>query len=107
MTSALIAEIQENEEIKRGLFPPPGGNASTAKGGGKTKKDHHLALAKALFGTDKTGHYIPAFTAALNDKKEEKKWANKIKNRLAKYVFRCILFRRTTGTPKKAPGTEI
>ena len=92
LTWSLISAINEHEEIKRGLFPPPGSTASTAKGGGKTKLDHQLALAKELFGYPESPHF-ESFSAAVGNRSEEKKWCHKIKNRLSKYVpFQLVDF---------------
>ena len=64
LTWALIGAITDNDDIQHGLFPPPGKNASTAKGGGKSKKDWHWEICKAIF----TSHniYSNAFAQATN-----------------------------------------
>ena len=49
LSDALIAVISKNSFIKQGLFPSPGANALTAKGGGKAKTKFHWLLCKALF----------------------------------------------------------
>jgi hypothetical protein len=46
----MINVIQEDEEIRLGLFPPPGANASTTKGGGKVAIDYHMKFCDILFG---------------------------------------------------------
>ncbi|KAF8166475.1 hypothetical protein K438DRAFT_2025152 [Mycena galopus ATCC 62051] len=58
----LIARIIENAAIKRALFPPPGPNASTAKGSGKTKSSAALDTVSTT--------------------KDQTAWGNKIKNHL-------------------------
>ena len=85
LTWSLIAAIEENITIKRGLYPPPGGNPSTANGGGKAKTDHYAELAKLLFTHhEKSG---AAFAPALADVKLMAQWGTKIKNRVKQYVI--------------------
>ncbi|KAH8115354.1 hypothetical protein DFH11DRAFT_1877111 [Phellopilus nigrolimitatus] len=79
-TWTLIAAILENELIKKGLFPPPGANASTKNGGGKVKTDFHFMLAHEVFGAEGCV-YADAFLRAKT-KKEKDVWARKIKNRM-------------------------
>jgi hypothetical protein len=79
LTQDLIARIIENAIIKRALFPPPGPNASTAKGGGKTKSSAYWQLCLLLLGDN------PKYKAALDavsTTKDQTAWGNKIKNRL-------------------------
>ncbi|KAJ7734192.1 hypothetical protein DFH07DRAFT_967741 [Mycena maculata] len=79
LTQALITCIMEDRDIKRALYPPPGPNASTAKGGGKTKTSSHWQLCLNLLGED------PKYKEALamvTTAKERLAYANKIKNRL-------------------------
>ncbi|KAF8233281.1 hypothetical protein L208DRAFT_1061091, partial [Tricholoma matsutake] len=45
----LIAAIEEDDEIKQGLFPPPGANKSLAKGGSKPKTKYQWELARKVF----------------------------------------------------------
>ncbi|KAJ7473230.1 hypothetical protein FB451DRAFT_1248800 [Mycena latifolia] len=52
MSESLITRIMEDKDIKRALYPPVGPNASTSKGGGKTKVSSHWQLAKNLLGDD-------------------------------------------------------
>ncbi|KAF9061475.1 hypothetical protein BDP27DRAFT_1235158, partial [Rhodocollybia butyracea] len=49
----LLACIIENESIKSGLFPGPGANISSSKGGGLTKTKNQFRLCKAMFGDEK------------------------------------------------------
>ncbi|KAJ7128002.1 hypothetical protein C8R44DRAFT_554394, partial [Mycena epipterygia] len=51
-SEALVARIYEDRDIKRALYPPPGPNASTAKGGGKTKVAAQWQLCCNLLGED-------------------------------------------------------
>ncbi|KAF8191114.1 hypothetical protein K438DRAFT_1591553, partial [Mycena galopus ATCC 62051] len=81
----LIAYIFQDALIKQALFPSPGPNASTKKGGGKKKVDAHWELAKLLL--EENPACEPAITVAAVDPKTRLIWANKIKNRLASYVF--------------------
>jgi hypothetical protein len=41
--------LQEDEAIRQGLFPVPGGNASVPQGGSKLKTDYQRKLAQKLF----------------------------------------------------------
>lgn len=87
MTWKLHTAITDNESIKRGLFPPPGANASTKDGGGKNKGDHYMAIAKELFG-QKESPYKAAFDVAMASslKAEKEVWSTKVKNKINKWV---------------------
>ena len=45
----LLSEVEDNREIRQGLYPGTGANASTANGGGKPKTDFYWKLALHLF----------------------------------------------------------
>lgn len=47
----MIACITEDENIKNGLYPGPGANVSTAKGG-LPKTEHQFKLFTMVFGDD-------------------------------------------------------
>jgi hypothetical protein len=79
LSERLLTCISENKAIKRALFPPVGPNASTAKGGGKTKVAAQWLLGVKLFGEDPK--YKDTIAAATTPK-EQLAWANKVKNRL-------------------------
>ncbi|KLO08241.1 hypothetical protein SCHPADRAFT_944633 [Schizopora paradoxa] len=81
LTWKLYTAIIENEDIKRGLFPPPGSNASTKDGGGKAKIEFQAMLAGEVFGGENCEHKA-AFEAAKT-KAEKEAWVTKIKNKLA------------------------
>ncbi len=78
LTWSLITHISKNVHIKRGLYPPPGQNPSTASGGGKLKSDFHSELARALF--DGHNRYGEEFSQANSVPAKLAKWAGKIKN---------------------------
>ncbi|KAJ7192712.1 hypothetical protein GGX14DRAFT_406094 [Mycena pura] len=80
LSQELLTQILENGDIKRVLFPPPGSNASTAKGGGKTKTASHWKLCLMVFGD--SPKYKAALKAAAKVPKDRIAYANKIKNRL-------------------------
>ncbi|KAH7903678.1 hypothetical protein BJ138DRAFT_1120145 [Hygrophoropsis aurantiaca] len=80
LTWKLINAIAENKDISQGLFPPPGANVSTKKGGGLRKTEHHWELCKILFSEH--SDYKSAFEVAASDKGLKKGWQTKIKNRL-------------------------
>lgn len=82
---ALLGHIHDDNDIKQGLFPSPGGNVSTAKGGGKLKIYWHWKLAILTFGS------IPVYGQSIEQatkgnpktvKALRAAWTNKIKNRL-------------------------
>lgn len=79
LTWQLINCITEDPIIRQGLFPGPGANVSTTKGGGLSKAHHHKELAARIFGDHPV--YGPAFAQALTPK-EKVVWANRIKNRI-------------------------
>ncbi|KIK51092.1 hypothetical protein GYMLUDRAFT_65011 [Collybiopsis luxurians FD-317 M1] len=84
----MLAHITENETIKSGLFPGPGANVSTVKGGGPPKTKHQFKLFELTFGNqlkwqdeleiarDKSG--------GREASKVCKSLGSKIKNRLSK-----------------------
>jgi hypothetical protein len=93
----LVNAITEDVNIKNGLFPPPGSNASTQNGGGKKKIEWCWKLAEILFKDDPT--YRNNFSEVIEANQPQNKvskagksratklrneWAEKIKNRLAK-----------------------
>ncbi|KAJ7775996.1 hypothetical protein DFH07DRAFT_696726, partial [Mycena maculata] len=97
LSEGLIACIMESADIKRALYPPPGPNTSTAKGGGQTKVGAQWQLCLNLLGED------PNFKEALEaciTTKEQTAYANKIKNRLrtmAKMTRKYIVEMGQTG----------
>ncbi|KAF7372946.1 hypothetical protein MSAN_00501600 [Mycena sanguinolenta] len=70
----------ENATIKQSLFPPPGPNPSTVKGGGTPKNVAQFQLCKLLLGKDEK--YKDALAQAEGNPKERASWSTKIKNRL-------------------------
>lgn len=80
LTWALITAITDNPIIKQGLFPSPGANVSTTKGGGLRKTDHHWALCREIFSHHQK--YEEAFNA-VSEAKEKAIWCGKVKNCLA------------------------
>ncbi|KAJ7790658.1 hypothetical protein B0H14DRAFT_3568945 [Mycena olivaceomarginata] len=76
----LIALIMEHTHIKRALFPPCGPNASTTKGGGKSKASAHFDLCKLLLADEE--EYKDILNRADNSPKDKTALALKIKNRL-------------------------
>ena len=87
MSDLLISTIMEDRQIKQALFPSPGPNSSSSKGGGKPKTEHHYVIAQIMF----TDHqkYGDAFRKAEEAEGKEgvklrRLWGNKIKNRLVK-----------------------
>jgi len=83
LTWQLIHCIAEDPIIRQGLFPCPGANVLTAKGGGLSKAHHHKELAARVFGDHLV--YGPAFEQARTAK-EKNLWAQKIKNRIQAWV---------------------
>ncbi|KAF9039569.1 hypothetical protein BDP27DRAFT_1435253 [Rhodocollybia butyracea] len=90
LSFSLLTRITECEITKNRLYPGPGANVSTAKGGGLPKIEHHFRLFNALFGED------PAWQQLLQTAKDQlpgnksaaastqKLLSGKIKNRLSK-----------------------
>ena len=88
LSQSLITAITDDPDIKQGLFPPPGPNASSAKGGGKKKILWQWKIAVAIFKDHPL--YSTAFATAYNctDPKLKLKlqtsWGEKIKNHVKK-----------------------
>ncbi|KAJ6611724.1 hypothetical protein B0H10DRAFT_2437358 [Mycena sp. CBHHK59/15] len=72
----LITSIEEDEEMQRSLFPPPG---SVKLSDRKPKSNYQYLLAVKCFATHPK--YMEAFSKAILPK-DMAKWTNKIKNRL-------------------------
>ena len=64
LSQSLITAITNDPDIKQGLFPPPGLNASSAKGGGKKKILWQWKVAIAIFKDHPV--YRTAFAMAYN-----------------------------------------
>ncbi|KAM6488810.1 hypothetical protein JOM56_015736, partial [Amanita muscaria] len=75
----LIDAIEEDSEIKDGLFPPVGAHVSTQKGGGKPKTEFQYKVAEKIFANHAV--YGEAFKNATTTA-EKSAWTTKIKNRL-------------------------
>ncbi|KAF8219769.1 hypothetical protein L208DRAFT_1546306, partial [Tricholoma matsutake] len=75
----LIGVIEEDEEIKQGLFPLPGANKSLAKGGSKPKMEYQWELARKIF--EEHEKYKDVFALAKTSS-EKGVWGHKIKNQL-------------------------
>lgn len=80
LTWSLITAIEEDKNIKRALYPPPGSNASTAKGGGKAKTEFQAHLATVLFKNHPD--YKRAFALTKDEPRQLAAWGRKIKNRI-------------------------
>ena len=76
----LVTAITDNTDIKNGLFPRPGANASTANGGGKRKTDHLYEVACEVFADHPT--HSEAFAATITPA-QKCVWTTKTKNKLA------------------------
>jgi hypothetical protein len=87
LSERLLTGISENKFIKRALFPPVGTNASTSKGGGKTKVATQWQLSAVLFGD---GPKYKDSIAAATTPKEQLVWASKVKDRLRMCVC-CLI----------------
>ncbi|KAJ7588957.1 hypothetical protein C8J56DRAFT_1078238 [Mycena floridula] len=83
LTWSLIGAIEDDIDIKQGLFPPPG--QGPLKTNGKPKTDYYIALARIVFANDPV--YRPEFARASKMPKGLSKWGDKVKNRLEKYVL--------------------
>ncbi|KAJ3753200.1 hypothetical protein EV360DRAFT_53859, partial [Lentinula raphanica] len=78
--------------IKNGLFPGPGGNFLSAKGGGLAKTEHQFNAFEVAFGEDPDWQPLIALAKDKSPEnkaaslKMQKNLAGKIKNWLMKYV---------------------
>ena len=66
------------------IYPSPGPNPSTQKGGGKSKAEFYAMAAEDIFTDDPEygGRY--ANDLASGNKKKISQWTKKVKNRLEK-----------------------
>ncbi|KAJ6563902.1 hypothetical protein B0H19DRAFT_1067506 [Mycena capillaripes] len=76
LTRTLVTAIEEDEDTRRSLFPPPG---APQRNGGFAKKHFHWRLAKKCFEDHPL--YQTAFEKAVTPKQQDV-WSGKIKNRL-------------------------
>ncbi|KAK7471958.1 hypothetical protein VKT23_000065 [Stygiomarasmius scandens] len=81
LSALLLTRIIEDEKIKNGLYPGPGANQSTAKGGGLTKIDHQFSLFVAVFGDDED--WKPKIAEAQSQDPKKKAAASKLRTYLA------------------------
>jgi len=63
---SMITAITDDSEIRNGLYPPPGSNTSTAKGGGQKKSYWHRKIATTLFKDH--DEFKEVFAADLKEK---------------------------------------
>ncbi|KAJ7740072.1 hypothetical protein B0H16DRAFT_1694319 [Mycena metata] len=84
LTWTLVTALEE-EEIRAGLFPPPG---AIKRKGAKSKKHWQYLVAKECFEFDVK--YGVAFTKAVKPK-EQGFWSRKIKNKVKTYVHVILL----------------
>jgi hypothetical protein len=69
------------------LYPLPGANKSTAKGGGTPKTNIHRSLVKDILGpTENYGALVKAITSSPANAARRNKWGNKVKTCLGTYV---------------------
>ncbi|KAJ6615675.1 hypothetical protein B0H10DRAFT_2220156 [Mycena sp. CBHHK59/15] len=86
LTWALITAIEDDEEIKDGLFP---GVGAIKLSGGKPKTHHYYNLAIKIFGEHTDYKTIFAVNPKLNHTQQSdrrKLWTNKCKNKVVKLV---------------------
>ncbi|KAI0753035.1 hypothetical protein C8Q80DRAFT_1267475 [Daedaleopsis nitida] len=97
LTWSLLSAITDQLNIQNALYPPPGANTSTVKGGGKKKTEHHWLLCKAIFANHP--EYKDVF-AQVNVKKasERSKWSTKIKNRLRAMAKMVVEYKKILGS---------
>lgn len=105
LSESLITLVTDDRVIKQALFPSPGSNTSSSKGGVKPKMEYHWILAKLLF----TDHekYGKAFQR-MEECKEVRQaanlrriWGSKIKNQLVKYVVLLLKAVSLTNSMKR------
>jgi hypothetical protein len=89
LSEKLLAAITDDPRIKQGLFPSPGANVSSSKGGGQKKTTWQWQLALLVFSDH------PKYSAAIKRasdsdgpgaSKLQGVWSDKIRNRLKKMV---------------------
>jgi hypothetical protein len=82
----LLNGLEEDREVRQGLFPGPGANASSAGGGGKTKTEFYWKLATELFAGHEVYGAPFAIAQGSSAKKARAPWVLKVKNQLTRYV---------------------
>ena len=84
----LLNSVEDIPEIRQGLYPGTGANASTASGGGKTKTEFYWQLATHVF-TDHEEYGMPFLDVQKSSsKKTREPWVMKVKNQLNRYEHR-------------------
>jgi hypothetical protein len=78
----LLNAVEDNPEIRQGLYPGTGANASTAKGGGKPKTEFYWQLAVHLFADHEEYSAVFAGARESSSKKARDLWGLKVKNQL-------------------------
>ena len=82
----LLNEVEDNPEIRQGLYPGTGANASTANGGGKPKTDFYWQLAVHLFADHEEYGGLLATAQQSTTKKDRESWVLKVKNQLNRFA---------------------
>jgi len=82
----LLSEVEDNCEIRQGLYPGTGANASTANGGGKPKTEFHWQLATHLFANHEEYGTLFEDAQRASTKKAREPWTLKVKNQLNRFV---------------------
>ena len=78
--------VEDDREIRQGLYPGTGANVSTANGGGKPKTEFYWQLATHLFTDHDDDGALFANTRQSSTKKAREPWILKIKNQLSRFV---------------------
>jgi hypothetical protein len=86
MVFKLLGGVEDNPEIRQGLYPGTGANASTANGGGKPKTDFYWQLATLLFADHEEYGTLFATAQESSSKKARESWLLKVKNQLNRFV---------------------
>lgn len=86
LTFKLLNALEDDREIRQGLYPGTGANVSSANGGGKPKTDFFWQLAIQLFSDHEEYGTLIAGAKASSTKKARDPWVLKIKNQLNRFV---------------------
>jgi hypothetical protein len=82
-TISLVHHIAESEIACLKLFPKPGQNPSTAKGGGVSKNEVYWIIARDWLSQDLAFSATIARIVKDGKPKEQTDWGKKIKNKVA------------------------
>lgn len=106
MVFRLLSGVEDDPEIRQGLYPGTGANASTTGGGGKAKTEFYWKLAVQLFADHPSLSEPFSAVRGTSVKKLQAPWVQKVKNQLNRFTVQIrplLTFLLTKSHPQAWP----